>query len=411
MLIIGVVFPFWAVWHEGKQKREAQEYAEHEAKAKRDRIDRLVQEASRRLSYISNSPSIDAFYSDFDAFHSAISSLQSMGVTLSSSLQNQFRSFSNNAAYVDELVCKCIDRNYKLAVDICRDYTPAARDEHMAAFFDHIKSFSNRYSSNVAEHIKSLEDDASVPSEIVDTIDLGSKKLTITTSFGGLQKPVRFVPAKSDEEFCRVFFEKIESYLSGNHYSYAFHPVPRNMIPYLRSPRNSGVREMAFYNGFPDLRIFDNNEYRHIVLLALLASGGLAGPFVHLFRNNEDLIGCESRLWKMGFLVESDMRTTLYNSTCEDLSALLASKDIPSTGKRKADLVTSILENVPASSIQEFCAARKGHEPSDLGYWMIRSLYNDESVSIPEDVLMSDPPEKHITNGRVYVPMNIRSKK
>lgn len=210
-----------------------------------------------------------------------------------------------------------------------------------------------------------------------------------------------------DKQFCHSFLEKISALISGKSLNGKSYRSPRNMVPYLRSPYNSGIREMVFYDGFRDLRCFDNNEYRHIVLSALLAGGGVSGPFASLFRDNEDLSFCERNLWDMGFFVSSDNASILYHSTIKDLSVLLRSANVPVPSGKKEKYVECVLQNVCRESIDEFCSARQGHEPSDLGYWMIRSLYNDENVEIPPDVVPLDCSPRHRTSGRIYTPINL----
>ena len=146
----------------------------------------------------------------------------------------------------------------------------------------------------------------------------------------------------AESVFCQRFAGKITALFRGERVEGRPHPAPRNMVPYLRSPKNKGIRDMALYDGFPDLRRFDDEEYRHVVLLALLASGGISGPFASLFQGAEDIDLCTRHLWDLGFL----------------------------TGD----------ENAP-----------QGAKPSILGYWMIRSLYNDQNVSVAGDAPDPEP--------------------
>lgn len=161
-----------------------------------------------------------------------------------------------------------------------------------------------------------------------------------------------------------------------------FHPKSASgeVTTTYRSPLASARRGLFYCVGDPDMYSYSEDDFLLSIFLMYYAGWSFsdcdngAYDMKMLFpRPTEEL----SALDRLGWIIPPDAQSSLEKLTIPDLKAFCDAHNLENPKGKKADMIEHILDTAPSSLLEKYAAAHRYVMPSDLGYHVLRSLYNE----------------------------------
>lgn len=147
-----------------------------------------------------------------------------------------------------------------------------------------------------------------------------------------------------------------------------------------RSPLAAARRGLFYCEGEPNLYNISDDDFRLVIFLMYFAgwqvtednrgSYDMKMLFPHPLTMFDDLL-------HRGWIVPPDPAVSLSHMTVPKLKEFAAEHGVSLKSSKKSDIIACILENAPASDLNDYAASNWYAELTAQGFHMLRSLYNE----------------------------------